>query len=135
MRVSLILRTCIVQNPIITTFFGSYIRFSRFWQRGLWKSVCSLTASAKILFRLGAVLLTALSITSSFVCTPKEISQDCQPHWSRFSLPDVLLAHLLMLALQNMKKNWRLWGDTAINLVNYFPFANETSNWVHNLHN
>lgn len=139
-RVSLILRTYIVQKPIITTFFiyfsfGRYFRSSRLWQGGLQKLIYSLTASAKILFRLGAFLLTALSVTNYFVCTPKEISQDCQQHWSHFSPPDVLLVHLLPLALHNMKKKWRLWGDTAINLVNDFPFANETNDWVHNLHN
>lgn len=114
---------------------GRYLRSSRLWQGGLQRLVCSIIASAKIHFRLGALLLTALSVTNYFVCTPKKISQDCQQHWSHFSLPDVLLVHLLTLALHNMKKNWRLWGDAAINLVNDFPFANETSNWVHNLHN
>lgn len=122
MRVSVILSPYIVQKPIIT-FFAGHLRSSRLCQGGLQKLVCPLIASAKIQFRLGSLLLTSLSVTSYFVCTPKEISQDCQQHWSHFPLPDVILVHLLTLALHNMKKNWRLWSDTAINLVNYFPLC------------
>lgn len=115
--------------------FFEDIRPYRLWQGELQNSVCSLTASTKIHFSLRALFLTPLSVTNYFVCTLKEISQDCQQHWSCFSLPDVHFVHLLTLALHNMKNNWRWWGDTAINLVNYFPFANETISWVHNLHN
>lgn len=136
MRVLLVLSPYIVKKPILyTTFFTRHLRSSRLCQGGLQKVSCPLITSAKIHFGLGTLLLTALSVTNYFMCTPKEISQDCQQHWSHFSLPDVILVHLLTLALHNMKKNWRLWSDTAINLVNDFPLCKWNQHCIHNLHN